>query len=677
MPRDTTTSESSAGRRLRRPALVFALGGVAALLAAWWLGARAGARHQDLLEREGGEMAVGIETALHAPLEIVAYLPPFFESSEYVSLEEFDHFVEPSLIRQPSVAAVEWAPRVRADELPEFVDDVRQRYFPGFEVRRIGPNGRIEPALVQTVQYPLLYRLPRLGEVLGLDIYQRPEQRLAVEQAIKEDRPTLSASFPLLHDIGARRAVAVFAPVYDNTLPLGTPEERRAALTGVTTVLLAVDMLVGKAMDMIDLGGRTLVIEDVTETAVRDRLYPPPRSDAHPEIDATAPIWAREIPVLNRTWLVMLHQGAAEGPPTPIDLPALAIGLLLAAIAAGGLFFRDAIRRLRRQVEKAQQLGQYTLVKRIGEGGMGVIYRAEHAMLRRPTAVKLISADVVSEEMMTRFEREVRYTSELCHPNTIAVYDYGRTPAGVFYYAMEFIEGIGLDVLVEEDGAQPPARVLHLLKQAAGSLAEAHERGLVHRDIKPQNIMICERAGIPDLVKVLDFGLAKQVHGSADPSLSTTNSLLGTPLYMPPESITDPEQVGPASDVYTLCAVGYYLIVGEPVFTGEGVVEICGHHLNTPPVPPSERRPSGCPADLEAVILRGLAKDPHDRPATGAALLEALEAVGDVAPWPKEEAHAWWEAKGASLLHARAVRQDTIASDASARSLAVDLRRRA
>ncbi len=217
---------------------------------------------------------------------------------------------------------------------------------------------------------------------------------------------------------------------------------------------------------------------------------------------------------------------------------------------------------LRREVREARQLGQYLLEEKLGEGGMGVVYRARHAMLRRPTAVKLLPADKSSESTIARFEREVRLTARLAHPNTVTVYDYGRTPEGVFYYAMELLEGANLREVVDVEGPLPPARVLHVLEQVAASLVEAHGIGLIHRDIKPANILLCEIAGAPDVAKVVDFGLVKEVERGGDASLTTAGTLTGTPLYMAPEAITAPETLDARSDLYALGAVGYFLLVG-------------------------------------------------------------------------------------------------------------------
>src|SRR4029450_12284675 len=217
---------------------------------------------------------------------------------------------------------------------------------------------------------------------------------------------------------------------------------------------------------------------------------------------------------------------------------------------------------------------------------MGVVYRARHALLRRPTAVKLLPPDKAGEQSIARFEREVQLTAALSHPNTVTIFDFGRTPEGLFYYAMELLDGAPLDVVVDLDGAQPPERVLHVLDGAAGALGEAHEIGLIHRDVKPANIILCKQGGVFDVPKVLDFGLVKDLT-AGEASLTGSATLAGTPLYMAPEAITAQRAMDARSDLYSLGAVGYFLATGTHVFPGRNAVEVLGHHLHTMPERPS------------------------------------------------------------------------------------------
>ncbi|HEY1546582.1 MAG TPA: serine/threonine-protein kinase, partial [Kofleriaceae bacterium] len=321
--------------------------------------------------------------------------------------------------------------------------------------------------------------------------------------------------------------------------------------------------------------------------------------------------------------------------PQEIPGPAYFLGFLVVAVvavlvsSAGSLIIYD----LRRAADAAQQLGIYRVRGLIGEGGLGEVYLAEHLLLRRPTAIKLLRPDRISPENLERFEREVQETSQLSHPNTVAVFDFGHSN-GRFYYAMEYIDGVNLNELVKQHGPQRPARVVHILVQVASALQEAHDRNLIHRDIKPANIMLCMRGGVPDVAKVVDFGLAKR---PAEATGVSTQVLLGTPQYMAPESVSGAASA--SSDLYALGAVGYFLLTGRPVFAGNEM-EVVVKHMTTMPEPPSKH--ATVPPALEAVIMRCLAKAPEQRHASATELADALRAAPIDDTWSEGGARAWW-----------------------------------
>ena len=327
---------------------------------------------------------------------------------------------------------------------------------------------------------------------------------------------------------------------------------------------------------------------------------------------------------------------------------------------------------LRRRVRSMEKLGQYLLEKKLGEGGMGVVYRARHAMLRRPTAVKLLLPERTTTADLLRFEREVRQTARLSHPNIVTVFDYGRTPDGIFYYAMELLDGATLDEVVDVSGPLPPERVVHILAQAASALAEAHAVDLIHRDIKPANIMLCRRGQAHDVAKVVDFGLVKQISGHETMGLSETNTLTGTPLYMAPEAITAPKSVDGRIDIYALGAVGYFMLTGTHVFTGTTVVEVCGHHLHTVPELPSTRLGASVPGDIEQLLLTCLEKDPALRPRDALDLQERLLACECAGGWTRHRGESWWREHGEELASRRNAPSDSEVS----RTLAVDVEMR-
>ena len=363
--------------------------------------------------------------------------------------------------------------------------------------------------------------------------------------------------------------------------------------------------------------------------------------------------------------LAMVQSGATRFRVVLTGLLWSTAGVGVATLASRVIYGLHEIAR------EARQLGQYALEEKIGEGGMGEVYRARHAMLRRPTAVKLLSGDG-SELQLRRFEKEVQLTARLTHPNTISIYDYGRTPDGVFYYAMELLDGVTLEELVQLDGPQPAGRAIHVLRQVCAALKEAHGIGLIHRDIKPANIYLCRRGGVPDFVKVLDFGLVREVKNTGDVTKSNVDAVVGTPTYMSPEAILTPDRIDARADVYGLGCAAYHLVTGAPPFAGHNVVEICAQHLHSPPPPPSQRRP--VPDDLERVILACLAKDRGERPQSADALSRLLEQCRDAATWTETDAEAWW-ARRAETSQAK-VKREPRSAEAAPRTICCDLERR-
>jgi serine/threonine protein kinase len=316
---------------------------------------------------------------------------------------------------------------------------------------------------------------------------------------------------------------------------------------------------------------------------------------------------------------------------------------------------KAAIADLRKEVQDAKRLGQYTLVEKLGQGGMGAVYRARHAMLRRPTAIKLVRADRADEATIARFEREVQLTATLTHPNTVVIYDYGRADDGTFYYAMELLDGADLGVLMSMTGPMPVGRVIHVVAQVAQALAEAHKKGLIHRDIKPPNVLLTQ-AHVPDLVKVVDFGLVKEVARRGDRETQPQGGgFAGTPSYMSPEALSRPDSVDARSDVYSLGCLAYFLLTASPVFRGDSTIEIGAHHLHTAPTPMSVRASREVPQPLEELVLSCLAKKPEDRPATDS-VVAALRGFSAEpwGRWDEADAAAWWRTHGAAVAAERA-----------------------
>ena len=337
--------------------------------------------------------------------------------------------------------------------------------------------------------------------------------------------------------------------------------------------------------------------------------------------------------------------------------------------AATGLTATYKLTELRQAVAAVRRLGQYRLFERIGHGGMGEVYRAQHMFLRRPCAIKLIRSDHQdATRPLQRFEREVQATASLHHPNIVDVYDYGRAEDGTFFYVMEYLTGLSLEQLVRRYGPLSPGRAVYLLRQACQALAEAHSVGLIHRDIKPSNLFVCSRGTQHDVIKLLDFGLVQQSDAAAKtgddtppvilsalpsvslppgmPSLPASfrtlaGSILGTPSFMSPEQIRATTALDARSDVYSLGVVAFYVLSGHPPFRGSTNMDVMAAHLTTP-VPSLRAVVPDLPADLEAIVLRCLAKEPNDRPASAQDLEQALAACSCASHWGSPAASAWW-----------------------------------
>jgi len=306
---------------------------------------------------------------------------------------------------------------------------------------------------------------------------------------------------------------------------------------------------------------------------------------------------------------------------------------------------------LGRKMQQLREMGSYKLVERIGEGGMGEVWRAQHRMLARPAAIKRIrtaaagaSDEAAASQLLARFEREAQATAALRSPHTVEIYDFGVDREGAFYLVMEFLDGVDLEQLVERFGPVDHTRVVHILQQACHSLDEAHGADLIHRDIKPANVFVCHHGNDFDFVKVLDFGMVKHTgsKAEADPSLTAMGSITGTPGYMPPE-IALGKDVTVQADIYSLGCLAYWLLTGRMVFEGQTAMDMVVQHINEAPTPPSELCELEIPAELERIVMKCLQKDPAERFVSVAELSQALEQAASSGSWPQERARAWWE----------------------------------
>jgi eukaryotic-like serine/threonine-protein kinase len=370
--------------------------------------------------------------------------------------------------------------------------------------------------------------------------------------------------------------------------------------------------------------------------------------------------WRRSLRVLTGMAVVPLAVYAAtylsfaesRRPEAPL-FELFAMARVMAAAVAIAVFGAHKFATLRQQASEARHLGNYRIKRRLSAGGMGEVYLAEHRLLNRPYAIKLIRPEIaVNPTSRKRFEREIQAMARLTHWNTIEIIDYGHAPDGAFYYVMEYVEGLNLGELIERHGPLNPGRVVYLLRQVCAALAEAHAAGLIHRDIKPGNIMLTQQSGLVDVLKILDFGLVQHLGSSdGDERLTQPGLVMGTPGYMSPEQAKGVADV--RTDIYGVGAVGYFLLSGQAPFSGQGMEQFLTS-LAQEPTQLRDLRPE-VPADLESIIQRCLRRNPDERFADIPQVDQALAACVCAASWSSAEAAAWWRAAGlpAGELQAR------------------------
>jgi serine/threonine-protein kinase len=318
------------------------------------------------------------------------------------------------------------------------------------------------------------------------------------------------------------------------------------------------------------------------------------------------------------------------------------LGAWMVVSGALAVFGAYRIEVLRREVFEARKLGQYQLKERLGAGGMGEVYLAEHVLLKRPCAIKLIRPERAGDPTnLLRFEREVQVTATLTHPNTVEILDYGHAEDGTFYYVMEYLPGLNLEQLVTRHGPLPPERVIYLLRQVCAALQEAHAAGLTHRDIKPGNVLVCERGGRHDVAKLVDFGLVLGHGLEHGHKLTQEGAIAGTPAYMSPEQASGKSDLDGCSDLYSLGAVTYFLLTGQPPFVRSTAMQTLAAHIYE--VPAAFDRQANVPADLEAVVLQCLEKDPTRRFPGAEGLELALASCRCAGDWTREQAAVWWQ----------------------------------
>jgi len=577
-------------------------------------------------EQRTKELGTALAMALLSPLEALHAVVAFLETPrEALSLAEFQAFCRPALDRHAEMVALEWFPLVMGEQRETFEAWVR-REQPTFRLRELQGETMVS-AKARSSHLPLTYAEPVVDAVMGLDLTFEAVRAEPAWRALHSRQMTLSDRFRLVEDPPDVYSVVAYAPVEhaawvsEKALPFD-PFDR-----GVAVALFRLDNLVVSALarqNTEDIG-LTLTDLDAPE-ALRPLFSTGPKPGMR--------VRRTTVPFLDRTYGLDVYF-----PALPL-LHSASVAAVLAALGLGLMALELLLTRRRASLltRRLESLGQYRLEALIGSGGMGRVYRARHAVLRRPAAIKI----ALPGSSIERFEREAQLHSSLSHPNTVTLYDYGRGEGGTFYVAMEYVLGYDLWALVQRSGRLPPARAAHILAQAAAALSEAHCAGLVHRDIKPSNIMITARGGLYDFVKVLDFGVARPWGAAADETATTLSggpvAFAGTPGYVAPE-VVNGEPATDRSDIFSLGTVAYFLLEGIGPFAAPTSVGSLARTLAGEVVPLS----ADVPAPLRDLVSQCLAYEPTQRPPTMAALEQRLLALlPDLPPFGREEVEAWW-----------------------------------
>ncbi len=614
------------GSTRKRRAVLVALGGVVVgTVAAGAVYAWDDERVTADVERRTNELASTLRTGLATPVESLFSISAYLQIPREMGLssQQFQTFCKPAIDRHPEIAGLEWFPLVDSAERATFEKFVGNEQ-PAFRITEPTRAGDMVAAVARDFHVPLTLMYPVVPPVSGLDLAFDPRRLAFVERALQTGQITLSDRFALVEDPPDVLSVAAYAPV---TAAHWVPRDAGvpAFSRGVAVALFRLNPLV---LSMVGGEHTQGIVFELWDPSAREEARLIHRSGSPP---SEARQHSADIPFVDRTYRLVVYSTEPRGGWLP---------LLAFLFSAAGVWvtagYLDARSRASRLLRKAQRLGQYQVESRIASGGMGTIYRARHALMRRPTAIKIANA----EQAASIFEKEVLLTSSLTHPNTVMVYDFGRGENGTFYYAMEFIDGYDLEELVQMHGPVPAGRAIRLLLQACGALAEAHQRGLIHRDIKPSNLMVTERGGVRDFLKVLDFGLAKPQVAPSDVAASVSAGFAGTPGYLAPEVIAG-RPASEVSDIFSLGAVAFYLVAGHGPFSqAKSVAEALTLALTRDPQVPADVPPA-----LASVIVACLSREPQGRPRSMQALSERLRhAMEECPPWTAQDAERWWAA---------------------------------
>lgn len=599
---------------------------------------RAQAAQARQLERTSERVGFAITERARLPAEALQTVGAFVAHAPVIDHATFDAVAASVLRRTPRIYAIEWAPIVTDARRAEVEAAARADGHAGWAIVEPTATG-MAPAATRARYLPILHAYPE-NPAGGFDVLSRPEAAAVFEQACSSGQAAFSPRYRLIEDTEDIASVILYVPVWHGGRVPEDPAARCAEVAGCAILIFRVGEMLGEALDRIDRGAFDVAVFDGPGGPLLYERRPGSAARlgraVHHDVN---------LPLYGRTWQVRV---AAASPPRWPTAP-LAVGggvTLAAVIAATAVAW---VLTHRRRLRALTRLGQYRVDGELGRGSMGVVYRAQHLLLGRPAALKLLASDLVDATSRARFEREVRLAAKLQHPSIVQVYDFGVTAEGLFFYAMELLDGITVRDLVAE-GPISVARAAAFVRQIAEALREAHDKQIVHRDLAPANLMVTTRGNQHDVVKILDFGLVRRIRTAAgdpdaDEPQSESGVIIGTPGFIAPEVLRG-RAADERVDIYALGCIWYGLLAGQFPYVGAGPDATIRAQLQAAPVPLRKLAPD-VPIALAELITECMQPDPRLRLRSMREVLQRLDALA-LPAWTAEDARQAWKARAAA-----------------------------
>lgn len=618
--------------------LIVALAGIAATVTVVRvLDGRARRERRHALERTAAELGFAVTERVRLPAEALQTIDAVIAQAPDLDRASYEAIAASVHRRTQGIYAIEWAPLVQMNERAALEAHVQADGRPGWTIREPGANGLV-PAAERARYVPILYAVPD-NPAVGFDVLSRPEAAAVFELACASGRTLFSPRYRLVEDAQDIASVILYEPVWRNSQVPADALVRCRDVLGVGVLIFRVRDMLGDAITRHHAAASLdVALDDITDDDVQllyeTRAGATARIGREPHVDVAMPLYGR-------TW--RLRVGDRHRVPMPVAALALGGGLTLLAtlLACGAAWLLSNRSRLRSMT----RLGQYRVERELGRGAMGVVYQAQHLLLKRPAALKILAPDLVDAASQARFEREVRLAAKLQHPSVVQVYDFGVTAEGLFFYAMELLDGITVRDLIATHGPLPPARAADFVQQIAQALREAHGKRIIHRDLAPANLMVTVRGEQYDIVKVLDFGLVKRIRsipGDEDHRgpLTDAGIIIGSPGFIAPEVLRGRE-ADERVDIYAIGAILYTLLAGRVPFSGPTPQATINAQLRASPVALHKLVPE-LPSALVELVNDCLHPEPQQRLRSMSEVLQRLDALG-LPPWTQEQARHWWK----------------------------------